>query len=893
MITNKDLVRVKLIESGETEIDEGLLGTALKVLGPAGTVYQGYQAYQRLKKGDYPGAALSTAAMVPGPIGWTAVGADIARGEKDDEPAKAEAPKEPETPKTPETPKPINTDVTKSLTPDYSSYAKSKQFKTSDEESGGKKKVSEKKKSISEALAEVQRNANISREKQAEQIWSEENIDEGIAGKVIGKAGEKIGQLGDWIVKKATGQGRQTIIPPSRVATPSSAPPSPKGSIVKPLAKTAVAGGVGYVVGKEVMKALDTKKDGEAPSAEAPSAEAPATEVPKTQASPETKQTFKQAFAAARKAASEKGAKATGQFEYQGKKYQTNLAPAKGAEKYVSMGKQTKVDTGAPKAATPAPTVSTPKAEEPKKSTSLPAMTSPETAPPMRMPKSIGGETEKAPSFQIKMPWDTESGGKSKGKRKMSEEHNDDLNEAVPMPPSRPGAAGSTLIQRGDTLSSLSRRSGLSVSDIMKQNPSIKDPNKIRAGGSLNLQKPQAAAPQWKDPVSAGYDKPAQKVTPEVEKLPTIDKGPAPGPASTPTPTTSTPPARTVPSTMSGAGSSSDVVGSPTSKFGFGSVSSVGRTESGGKKKVKEGTENPLIASFLRLQEIKAGNMFEAAKKLDPVGKEDDDVNNDGKVNSTDSYLKHRRSVVSKNVKEGMIDPKDPSVQGGGDVTVTRSEPKNVKPKSMKDPRDPSVQGSGEVTSGGKPVRVKEDIVIESFINEALEEGYDINEIISYLEENYDIYEISDKKFGEYAVGVAKAKHKTKTELKASEKNREDKQGTYFKTLRDYKAKNKNLVQHKAHLGKLHADSEASQERYNKARKSDERSDRHVDKAGEYAEKRANRKVSEDITFSDEELAHLNSVFEAFAPEPPEENMSNGTSTKMDRKTLTDSKKTK
>tara|TARA_R100001126_G_C4880814_1_gene178993 strand:- start:30 stop:662 length:633 start_codon:yes stop_codon:yes gene_type:complete len=37
--------------------------------------------------------------------------------------------------------------------------------------------------------------------------------------------------------------------------------------------------------------------------------------------------------------------------------------------------------------------------------------------------------------------------------------------------------------------------------------------------------------------------------------------------------------------------------------------------------------------------------------KLDPVGKEDDDINNDGKVDDTDSYLKKRRDVVTKAVK--------------------------------------------------------------------------------------------------------------------------------------------------------------------------------------------------------------------------------------------------
>ena len=41
------------------------------------------------------------------------------------------------------------------------------------------------------------------------------------------------------------------------------------------------------------------------------------------------------------------------------------------------------------------------------------------------------------------------------------------------------------------------------------------------------------------------------------------------------------------------------------------------------------------------------------AEGLDPVGKEDDDINNDGKVNKTDKYLKHRRDVIAKNLKEG------------------------------------------------------------------------------------------------------------------------------------------------------------------------------------------------------------------------------------------------
>ena len=44
-----------------------------------------------------------------------------------------------------------------------------------------------------------------------------------------------------------------------------------------------------------------------------------------------------------------------------------------------------------------------------------------------------------------------------------------------------------------------------------------------------------------------------------------------------------------------------------------------------------------------------AKRMSEA--KLDPVGKEDGDVNNDGKKDSTDSYLMNRRKAIGKNIR--------------------------------------------------------------------------------------------------------------------------------------------------------------------------------------------------------------------------------------------------
>jgi hypothetical protein len=40
------------------------------------------------------------------------------------------------------------------------------------------------------------------------------------------------------------------------------------------------------------------------------------------------------------------------------------------------------------------------------------------------------------------------------------------------------------------------------------------------------------------------------------------------------------------------------------------------------------------------------------AEGLDPVGKEDDDINNDGKVDKTDKYLSKRRKAISQNIDE-------------------------------------------------------------------------------------------------------------------------------------------------------------------------------------------------------------------------------------------------
>jgi hypothetical protein len=74
------------------------------------------------------------------------------------------------------------------------------------------------------------------------------------------------------------------------------------------------------------------------------------------------------------------------------------------------------------------------------------------------------------------------------------------------------------------------------------------------------------------------------------------------------------------------------------------------------------------------------------AKKLDPVGKEDDDVDNDGDVDKSDKYLKNRRKAISKAVKEEVeqVDEVSKTTLGSYVKKVAALPPEKVKPSREK-----------------------------------------------------------------------------------------------------------------------------------------------------------------------------------------------------------------
>lgn len=78
-------------------------------------------------------------------------------------------------------------------------------------------------------------------------------------------------------------------------------------------------------------------------------------------------------------------------------------------------------------------------------------------------------------------------------------------------------------------------------------------------------------------------------------------------------------------------------------------------SDEGGAKKALNGVSRRLEIdkSELKIKYVKKKQMIgqPLSEKLDPVGKEDADVDNDGDVDDSDKYLKNRRKEISKDMK--------------------------------------------------------------------------------------------------------------------------------------------------------------------------------------------------------------------------------------------------
>ena len=144
--------------------------------------------------------------------------------------------------------------------------------------------------------------------------------------------------------------------------------------------------------------------------------------------------------------------------------------------------------------------------------------------------------------------------------------------------------------------------------------------------------------------------------------------------------------------------------------------------------------------------EKKKGEMTAKAKRgdrLDPVGQEDKDIDNDGDHDKTDKYLLNRRKVrgaaiAKKSVKEGYSNWREDLSEilevvskDNGDEKITEKAVKN------KIKINPNI-GEAVENLGGTLLEMVEvdevDYIVESVYDELLEEGYEEDDIEEALE---------------------------------------------------------------------------------------------------------------------------------------------------------------
>jgi len=147
---------------------------------------------------------------------------------------------------------------------------------------------------------------------------------------------------------------------------------------------------------------------------------------------------------------------------------------------------------------------------------------------------------------------------------------------------------------------------------------------------------------------------------------------------------------------------------------------------------------------FKRLGKSPAHNeefVGEAKKKLDPVGQEDADIDNDGDTDKSDKYLHNRRKVVGKaiskkKVKEGFSNWRNDLAEVMDDIEAAKKveEKKNIKNKIT---INPTIKDSVE-NLGGTLLEIVEldelDYIVENVYTELLDDGYDEDEIEEALE---------------------------------------------------------------------------------------------------------------------------------------------------------------
>jgi hypothetical protein len=130
---------------------------------------------------------------------------------------------------------------------------------------------------------------------------------------------------------------------------------------------------------------------------------------------------------------------------------------------------------------------------------------------------------------------------------------------------------------------------------------------------------------------------------------------------------------------------------------------------------------------------------------LDPVGQEDDDIDNDGKKNTkTDKYLSNRRKAIGKAIgvrKEGFSNWREDLIEVVDKIESSKKDNQKISEKSVnnKIAINPKLDlGEAVEQLGGVLIEMVEidevDYIVESIYDELIEEGYDEDDIEDAIE---------------------------------------------------------------------------------------------------------------------------------------------------------------
>ena len=115
---------------------------------------------------------------------------------------------------------------------------------------------------------------------------------------------------------------------------------------------------------------------------------------------------------------------------------------------------------------------------------------------------------------------------------------------------------------------------------------------------------------------------------------------------------------------------------------------------------------------------------------LDPVGKEDGDVNNDGKKDDTDDYLMKRRKAIGAAMKKKLKEER----ASLSEVMTDAEDEKEIKEKKVKNTVkiNPNLGEAVEEIGGTliEEIEVDEmEVVVQEAYDELIEEGYSEDDV--------------------------------------------------------------------------------------------------------------------------------------------------------------------